>query len=358
MFKLSYDDELRLSRMLLRACGMPEPDADLAGSVITHSDFTGVYSHGISRLTGYLRLFRKGAYNPRPKLTVIKDEPSVIELDCDNALGVVTVNRAFDMLLPKAREHGIAICTGRRSSNIGCASYYGWRAAENDVIAVVCCNTYLSMAPFGGAERLIGTNPIVIGVPTRSEYPIVMDISTSGVAMGKIKALGREGKELPPGWANDIDGRPTTDPDKAYTVLPIARHKGYGLAVMVDIVCGVLSGACFGRDIGSAAKGESENTGFCMIIIDPAHFMPIEDFKRRADEYVRMMKHSRPADGVEEIFLPGEIEFRYFENARREGIDVSVALQDELITLAVELGVVPPDSNFSTLVDTARTVKL
>ena len=354
MYKISYEDELRLARTLLRACGMPGEDADIAGSVVTHSDFTGVYSHGISRLTGYLRLFRGGAYNPRPQVKVIKDGPAVLELDCDNALGVVTVNRAFDMLLPKARAQGIAICTGRRSSNIGCASYYGWRAAENDVIALVCCNTYRSMAPFGGAERLIGTNPIVVGVPTDEEYPIVMDISTSGVAMGKIKAYEREGRELPAGWANDAHGRPTSDPAKAYTVLPIGGHKGYGLAVMVDIVSGVLSGAGFGREIGSAMKRESENTGFCMIMIDPAHFMPIADFKRRADEYARMMKQSRPAEGVKEIFLPGEIEYRLFEKNRSEGIEVSEALQSELLGLAVELSVVPPGTDFAGLVEAAR----
>ena len=355
MYRLGYEDERNLARALLRACGMSEADADTAGAVITHSDFTGVYSHGISRLTGYLNLFRKGAYNPKPEIRIIKDEPSVLELDCDNALGVVTVNRAFDLLLPKARSHGIAVCTGRRSSNIGCAAYYGWRAAENDVIAIVCCNTYLSMAPYGGAERLIGTNPIAFGVPTHDEYPIVMDISTSGVAMGKVKAYAREGRTIPDGWANDSAGRPTNDPNEAYTVLPIAGHKGYGLAVMVDILSGALSGACFGLEIGSAARGESENTGFCLIIIDPSHFMPIDDFKKRADEYVRMMKNSRTAEGVSEIFLPGEIEFRLFEKNREGGIEVSPALENELLGLAVALGVVSEGAGFADLMHAANT---
>lgn len=350
MTKISYEEERRLTRALLVACGMSEEDADIAGDVVTHSDFTGVYSHGMSRLTLYLRLFGSGAYNPRPNVKVLKDEGSVIHLDCDNALGVVTVNRAFDMLLPKARERGIAICVGRQSSNIGCASYYGWRAARNDVICLVCCNTYLSMAPYGGADRLLGTNPIVVGVPTNSEFPIVMDISTSGVAFGKIQAYKREGKELPAGWANDFNGRPTTDPAEAYTVLPIAAHKGYGLAVMVDVVSSVLSGASFGTGIGAPEKLEPENTGFCMIMIDPAKFMPIDEFKARADEYVRVMKNSRPAEGVSEIFLSGEIEFKKFRANKENGLEVSSALAAELCELAGTLGVLPAGGTFEQLV--------
>lgn len=350
MARITYDEERRLTKTLLAACGMSDEDAEIAGDVITHSDFTGVYSHGMSRLTLYLKLFGTGAYNPRPNVRVLKEEGSVVHLDCDNALGVVTVNKAFDMLLPKARANGIAICTGRQSSNIGCASYYGWRAAKNDVICLVCCNTYLSMAPYGGADRLLGTNPIVVGVPTNEEYPIVMDISTSGVAFGKIQAYQREGKELPKGWANDFDGKPTTDPNAAYTVLPIAAHKGYGLAVMVDVMGAVLSGACFGLDIGAPERLEPENTGFCMIMVDPAKFMPIDEFKRRADAYVRVMKHSRPAQGVQEIFMPGELEFRKFKENREKGMDVSENLAAELCALATTLGVLPAGGSFEQLI--------
>lgn len=165
MAKISYEEERKLTRVLLVACGMSEKDADIAGDVITHSDFTGVYSHGMSRLALYLRLFGTGAYNPKPNVKVLKDEGSVVHLDCDNALGAVTVNKAFDMLLPKAKQSGIAICTGRQSTNIGCASYYGWRAAKHDVICLVCCNTYLSMAPYGGADRLWVPTPLLSVFP-------------------------------------------------------------------------------------------------------------------------------------------------------------------------------------------------
>ena len=354
MAKINYEEERRLTKALLNACGMSEEDADIAGDVVTHSDFTGVYSHGMSRLALYLKLFGTGAYNPKPNVTVLKDEGSILHLDCDNALGVVTINKAFDALLPKARQYGIAICTGRQSSNIGCASYYGWRAAKNDVICLVCCNTYLSMAPYGGADRLLGTNPIVVGVPTGSEYPVVMDISTSGVAFGKIQAYAREGKQLPEGWANDFDGKPTTDSKAAYTVLPIAAHKGYCLAVMVDIVSSVLSGASYGTGIGAPEKLEPENTGFCMIMIDPSKFMPIDEFKKCADDYVRVMKGSRTAEGCKEIFMPGEIEFKKFKENKESGMEVSEALAQELCGLAVKLGVLPAGGTFEELVASVR----
>lgn len=348
--KISYEQERRLTKALFKACGMSDKDADLAGDGITHSDFTGVYSHGMSRFALYLKLFGSGAYNPVPDINVIKDEGAVVELDCDRGLGIINVKAAYDMLLPKAKEYGIAICTGRESTNIGCGSYYGWKSAKDDMILFLCCNTYLSMAPFGGADRLIGTNPIVASVPT-SGNPMVLDISTSGVAFGKIQAYAREGRELPPGWANDFNGKPTTDSKAAYTVLPIAAHKGYGLAAMVDLIGAALGGACFGNEIGAVEKLEPEHTGFCLILIDPSKFMPIEEFKARTDTYSGMMKNSRKAEGVKEIFMPGELEFIKFEELRESGVEVSEALASELAGLAAKLGIIKEGESFEKLLE-------
>jgi LDH2 family malate/lactate/ureidoglycolate dehydrogenase len=329
---------------------MTEEDADAVGKVVTHSDFTGVYSHGLSRITLYLRQLSNGSLNPRPVIKKLVDDNAVMAFDCDNGSGILAVNKVYDEVLKKAREYGIAIGTGMHGANIGCGAYYGWRAAEDDVIGIVCCNTFASMAPYGGADCLIGTNPIVISVPTGEAYPMVLDMSTSGVAFGKIQAYAREGKQLPPGWANDIDGKPTTDSSAAYTVLPIAQHKGYGLAVMVDILSAVLAKASYGTDIGLVSKLEPENTGFCVIIIDPSKFMPIEEFKKSADSYARMMKYSRPAEGVKEIFLPGEIEYRKFEEQKEKGFEVSEALGKELSELAAGLGLVSEGDTFEKLV--------
>jgi len=167
----------------------------------------------------------------------------------------------------------------------------------------------------------------------------VLDISTTNVAMGKIQAHEREGKPIPLGWASDYDGTPTTDPSKAYALTPVANHKGYGLAVMVDALSTLFSGAAFGSNIGLFSKLEPENTGFFLLLIDPSKFMPLDEFKANADTYIRMMKESRKAPGVEEIFMPGELEFRAYERFLESGIEVSEALQAELAGLAKKLGI-------------------
>jgi LDH2 family malate/lactate/ureidoglycolate dehydrogenase len=271
-------------------------------------------------------------------------------MDCHNGSGIISTIKTYKKVLEKARETGIAIGVARHGSNLGCGSYYGWIAAEDDVICMVCCNTPASMAPFGGADSLIGTNPIIVGVPAGREYPLVLDISTSGVAMGKIQAYAREGKELPAGWANDIDGNPTTDSRAAYTVLPIAAHKGYGLAVMVDVFSSFLSAASYGTDIGGPRDTKAENTGFCVIVVDPGKFRPIDEFKDEVDQYVRMMKNSRTKTGVSEIFLPGEIEFMKFKQNKSVGFEVGDALQAELLDYVRKFGIAGENDTFESFI--------
>lgn len=339
---LSYEEERSLVKGILTAAGFSPEDADTIGKVIAHSDFTGVYSHGLSRLTRYLRQIEAGVLNTDPDFEKVLDDKAVLVFDGDNGSGIVSTNRAYDEAVKKAREYGIAFATGRRNANIGCGSYYGWRAAEDDLIAVIGCNTYAFTSPFGGADRLIGTNPIIVSVPANAEYPMVLDMSTTCVAMGKIQAAEREGKSIPADWAKDYNGNPTTDPAQAFSLSPIAGHKGYGLAVMVDVLSTMLSGAAYGTDIGLFSKLQTENTGFFIILIDPSRFMPIEDFKQSVDRYVGMMKNSRKAEGVDEIFVPGEIEYRKFEENRQKGVEFSEALEKELTELSVQLGALKP----------------
>lgn len=351
---ISYDDERRLIRTILKAYGMCAADADTVGKVVAHSDFTGVYSHGLSRLILYIRQLENGSMVAQPEIKTVRDSGAIVKYDCGNGSGIVAVNKAYDDVLKKAREFGIGIGVAEHSGNIGCGAYYGCRAAKDDVICIVCCNTLPSMAPFGGADALIGTNPIIVGVPTDTAYPMILDMSTSGVAMGKIQAALREGRSIPEGWANDIDGNPTTDPAKAHAVLPIAGHKGYGLAVMVDVLSAVLSGAAFGTDTGTVEPLTKEDTGFCVIIIDPAKFMPIDEFKKRADSYVHMIKESRKAPGVKELYLPGEIEYKNFEKYSAEGLAVTDAVAAELCMYAAKVGLINEGSGLEELLGVSQ----
>ncbi len=349
--KLSYEEERSLVKGILTAAGFAPEDADTIGKVITHSDFTGVYSHGLSRLTRYLRQIEAGVLNMHPNFEKVLDTGAVLVFDGDNGSGIISVNRAYDEALKKAKEFGIAFATGRRNANIGCGSYYGWRAASDDMIAVVGCNTYAFTSPFGGADRLIGTNPIIVSVPANTRYPMVLDMSTTCVAMGKIQAAEREGKSIPAEWAKDHDGNPTTDPSKAFSLSPISGHKGYGLAVMVDALSTMLSGAAFGTDIGLFSKLQTENTGFFLILIDPSRFMPIDEFKSEVDRYIGMMKDSRKSPGVDEIFVPGEIEYRKFQENRKTGVSFSDALEKELTELSVQLGALKEGETLKSLAD-------
>ena len=348
---ITFDQEKNLVKGILLSAGFNEEDAETLGKVVTHSDFTGVYSHGLSRLTRYLRQIKQGVLNPKPEFKKILDGGSILVYDCDNGSGIVNVNRAYDEAAPRAKEYGIAYATGRHSSNIGCGSYYGWRAAKDGLILLAGCNTYAFAAPFGGADKLLGTNPIIFSVPTDKEYPVVMDISTTVVASGKIQAAEREGRPIDPSWAKDFEGNPTTDASQAYSLTPIAGHKGYGLAVMVDMLSTLLSGAAYGTDIGLFSKLETENTGFFLVLIDPSKFMPMEEFKANSDRYIRMMKDSRKAPGVEEIYLPGEIEYRKYTENMATGMSFSEKLENEICTLAAQLGAASEGMSFTELVN-------
>ncbi len=347
--KISYEQERSLVKGILCSAHFREEDADCIGRAITHSDFTGVYSHGLSRLTRYMRQIASGALKPDADFTRVMDDGALLLFDGDNGSGIVSLSKAYEEALERARLFGVAVAAGRRNANIGCGSYYGWRAVEDNMICLLCCNTYAFSAPFGGAERLLGTNPIIAAIPTGEEAPIVLDISTTNVAMGKIQAAEREHKAIPADWARDYDGKPTTDPAAAYALSFIAGHKGYGLAVIVDALSAILSGAAYGTDVGLFSRLEKENTGFFLLLLDPSRFMPLEEFKANADRYVRMIKESRKAEGVEEIFLPGEIEYRKYRENRKTGIEVSEALQRELVELSRKLGVSFEGESFSDL---------
>lgn len=350
MIHLSYAQELALIERLLTALDVPEDDAASLAAVVTHSDFTGTYSHGLSRLCIYLRQYMAGALIARPDFHCVKDTDASLAFECGGGSGIVAVNRVYDAVLERARKYGIAAGVARNSANIGCGGYYGFRMAKDNMIGIVVSNTYPCMAPFGGADRLIGTNPIILGCPTTNpDRPIVLDISTSGVAIGKVFAYRREDKEMPEGWANDYDGNPTTDPHDAYCVRPAGGHKGYGLAVFVDMFGGVLADALTSAEIPFVEDMEPERTGFAVILLDIAHFLNVERFKEHAAAYAETLKNSRTATGVKEIYLPGEIEARLFEENKIKGLDFSDALVAELEDLARQSGAIGKDGALTDL---------
>ena len=348
--KLTFDQERKLCHALLTAQGMNETDAAILSESVAHSDFTGIYSHGLSRFSNYLKRFANGAMKVNAELKKTSDTGSTAAFDCGNGCGVIMMSHVYEQMAPRAKEHGIVIATGRKASNIGCGSFFADRAAKDGLIAMFCCNTVRCVAPFGGADSLLGTNPIVVAAPAGEELPLILDISTTVTAMGKIQAAAREGKSIPAGWALDENGAPTTDARKAKTVVPIAGPKGYGLGVMVEMFSALLAQAAYGEGIGFPNKGEPENTGFAMILIDPEKFMPIDTFRANVDAYIRSIKSSRKADGVNEILMPGELEFKRYAQFMQSGYDVSDALESELLGYAKQFGIVPDNADFAALI--------
>ena len=347
---ITYAQEKALVSTLLHSFGMPVEDAEIAGDVITYSDFTGVESHGLSRATFFFRQLSEGFMNPASEMEKLVDTPSITAYDCHNGTGLVSLVKAYKDLSIKAKENGIAIATGKRSANIGCGAYYTAQASKDKLIMILCSNTYLLQAPYGGADRLLGSNPIIISFPAKDHYPIALDMATCYASWGKVISARRKGQEIPSNWGFDKDGLPTTDPNKVYSLQPIATYKGYGLAVMIDLLSGVLADANYGTKMGDRTLNQPEGSGWMMILIDPSKFMPLEKFESNVDEYVDMIKNSRKAKGVDEIYVPGELEQKAFKNRMETGFTVNPNLENEVLKYAVIAGLCKEGDTLETLI--------
>ena len=320
--------------------GVPARDATILSDVLVEADIQGTYTHGISRVNIYISRIRRGLTNPKADITIERKRRSVIAVDAGNGLGHVQAYKVLEILIPMAKSAGIAAATIRNSQHFGALSYYCNKAADEDMILFATTNAEPAMAPEGGYQAYFGTNPLAVSFPTGKGYNIKIDLSTSVVARGNIIAAQKDGKEIPPGWALDPDGNPTTDVNKALagTVLTMAGHKGYALALMAEVFSGVLSGAAVGFSVGSMYKdlNKKQDLGhfFCLIDIDALMDVPV--FKKRIDAMIDEIKACKRRPGVEEILIPGERSFRIANENRKKGIPVSDATLKELEALCRE----------------------
>jgi LDH2 family malate/lactate/ureidoglycolate dehydrogenase len=255
----------------------------------------------------------------------------------------VQVGKALGLLAPRARTHGVAAATIRRSQHLGALSYYcNWAAAQGQILLAMT-NGEPAMSPEGGCDAFFGTNPIAASFPTGKGYPVKIDLATSLVARGHIISAQKQGRPIPPGWALDRDGHPTTDAAAALagTVLTMAGHKGYALALLVETMSGVLSRSAVGSAVGSMYKdmARPQDVGhfFCLLDIDA--FIDLAEFKQRIDAAIDQIKAGRRRGGISEILIPGERSHRQAEENRRNGIPLDEAAVRELRQLCQELGV-------------------
>lgn len=341
--RLPAEELSKYCSKIFMALGMTPQEARLVTECLVQADLRGISSHGVTRMGIYAKRLRLGLISSHPKIKVVRETPGTALVDGDNGMGAVVGARAMEIAIRKAQMTGVGVVGVRNSNHYGIAAFYAMQALEKNMIGFSMTNAPATMAPWGGITPMIGTNPVAVAVPAGHEYPIVFDMSTSTVARGKIILAEKEGKEIPFGWAVDKLGRPTSNPREALegAVLPLGGAKGYGISVIIDILCGVLTGALFGCHINSLYENFSEpqNLGHFFGAIDVEAFMPSEEFKRRIDQVIREIKASRRAYGVEEIFLPGEIEFRAEEDQRRHGVKLSRVVYEELLALGRSLGI-------------------
>jgi len=323
--------------------GVRTDDAAILADALVDADLHGVSTHGVTRLNIYLQRIQKGLIDPQAELLVEQRRPTVLSVDAGNGLGQVQAVRTLERLTPLARQYGIASATIRRSQHFGALSYYCNLAARQDMILLAMTNCEPAMSPAGGSEAFFGTNPIAASFPTGKGFPVKIDLSTSIIARGNIIAASKAGRPIPDGWALDPEGQPTTDAAAALagTVLTMAGHKGYALALMVEVFSGVLSGSAVGNEIGSMYKhlDRPQNVGHFFCLIDIEAFMDVDEFKSRLDRTIDQIKSCRLRPGSDEILVPGERSHRQAEANRRQGIAINPETLRELEGLAEQSGV-------------------
>jgi L-2-hydroxycarboxylate dehydrogenase (NAD+) len=333
----------RLVARIFAALDIPGADAGTIAEVLVEADLRGVESHGTTRVAGYAGMIRSGLLNRHPKVHVVRDSPSTAMLEGDNGSGIVVARQAMQLAMDKARDAGLACVTARNVTHTGMVGFYPMMAARAGLIGLAMNNGPAIVPPFGGTTPTYATNPFAAAFPAGSEQPIVLDMATTVVAGGKLRLALKKGAPIPPDWAMDRDGRPTTDPSEAIFngfLGWAGGYKGFGIATVVEVLGGVLSGGLFGTDVPpmkSFGRDPLVTSAF-YLVIDPERFMPLAEFRARVDRLVGQVKASRRAAGVDEVFLPGEIEFRKKVARERDGIPLAHAVHRELVALAGELG--------------------
>ncbi|MBR4502247.1 MAG: Ldh family oxidoreductase [Clostridia bacterium] len=305
---VSRADAQRLAVTLLRRAGVPREDAETTAESLLLAEMSGMPSHGLMRLKPTLERLGTGEINPRPDIRCERTAANILRYDADGALGQVAGTRAMRECIAAALQEGSAFAAVRRAFHFGAIGFYTGMAADKGLLAFMCTNSSPQMAPWGGMDKALGTNPFALAFPA-GDGSFSLDISTAAAARGKIRLAAREGREIPAGWAMDENGRDTTDAGAAMrgTVLPMAGHKGYGMAMAVDYLSAALTGADFSYEASNMFEGSGQaNTGCFMAVLDPDRFAPKETRERRVKRWLDRIRSSRPRPGCDSVRVPGD----------------------------------------------------
>jgi LDH2 family malate/lactate/ureidoglycolate dehydrogenase len=339
---VSLDELEQTVARVFRACGMSAEDSGLLADTLVSADATGVHSHGVLRVPEYVRKLRGGGVDPNGRPRLVVDNEAALVVDGGNAMGQVAGVFAMRQAIERARRTQVALAAVRGSNHCGAMAYYVKLAVAEGMIGIAATNALPTMAPWGGLDKIVGINPLGVGIPAGEEPPIVYDAAFAGSSHGKLRVYQQKGLDIPPNWAFDQDGNVTTDAAAAVQGLlqPIGEYKGVGLAMIMGILSSMLSGAAYGPELGDMVNGPRPGLdGHFFLAIRIAAFLDPSEFKARVDHAVRELRGSRRAAGVERLYAPGELEAETEKRARKQGVRLSRETLNGVASTARDLGV-------------------
>ncbi|HSB79298.1 MAG TPA: Ldh family oxidoreductase [Candidatus Methylomirabilis sp.] len=328
---------------VLEKAGVPRENAEIVAHSLLAANVRGVDTHGITRLPIYVERLQAGLTKGRAQGVVISETPTTAVYDGQDGLGQVVGTKAMRLAIAKAESAGVGLVTARNSTHYGTAGYYAMMALDKDMIGIALTNSPSLMAPWGGKRAYLGSNPIAIAVPAGKEKPFVLDMATTVVARGAIILAAKKGETIPISWGLNKDGEPTTNAKEANegALLPLGGHKGYGLAMAIEVLVATLAGGPFGPHIGELYKNPTRAQGvghfFGAIRID--RFRPVAEFKADMDAMIREVKAEPLAKGFDKIMVAGEPEFLVEQERREKGVPLSDAVVNDLSKLGASIGI-------------------
>jgi LDH2 family malate/lactate/ureidoglycolate dehydrogenase len=331
--KVVMAEELRcLLVEIFQNRGVPEADSLLVAKALVHANLRGVDSHGVIRVSHYVKRLKAGSINPKPKFKVEKTGPVTAYLEGDDGLGHVAVWTAMNNAIDMAKGSGLALVGIRKSSHCGALSFYTYQAIEADMIGMAITQTDSGVVPFGGIKPFFGTNPLCVGIPSRRGTPIVLDMATSTVSGGHVYKARAENRPIPSTWALDKEGRPTTDPHQAAYWTPAGGAKGFGLGVIIDVLTGLLMGGNFGPHVALMYGDYEKKRDLCHLVgaIDYHRFPGRSSFLDRVTQMIEEVHQAPTAGGLDRVMVPGEPEYLKEKDRMKNGIPLEDYLLDEL----------------------------
>ncbi|WP_241558888.1 Ldh family oxidoreductase [Oceanobacillus halophilus] len=318
-----------------------EEESKIFAEVLVEADMRGIMTHGLIRLPDYIKRIKKCGMEPKLNIEIIKDWPWGGSLNAGNGIGHVAAYKGMQWVIGKAKKHGMGMATMNMSNHFGIASFYSIMAAEQNMIGIAASNSPPIMAPWGGMKANIGNNPIAISVPGK-DFPISLDIACSVSARGKLYKAQREGTQIPKNWALNAKGEETTSPAEALegVLLPLAGHKGYGIALMIDILTGILSGGTVSPNIkGKYDYSAPRDIGHFFLAIDIERFLPVETFLENLDEYVKVLQNTETGENVDKVRVSGESGSIRRKHHIENGIPYHLSTIKILDEMAIDIGI-------------------